>query len=72
MLDCPHCDHHVWSTDAWVRHVHHHQLELPMFHELKLEQVSPAESTEVQVALGQSQHVKKWIFSLTYILVDTS
>ena len=22
MLGCPHCDHHVWCTDAWVKHVH--------------------------------------------------
>ena len=21
MLGCPHYDHHVWSTDAWVKHV---------------------------------------------------
>ena len=21
MLGCPHCDCHVWSTDAWVKHV---------------------------------------------------
>ena len=54
MLGCTHCDHNVWSTGAWVKHAHHHDLELPMFLELKLEQVSPAESTKVLEALGRS------------------
>ena len=45
MLGCPHCDHHVWSTNAWVKHVHTHHPELPMFIEMKLEYVSPSEST---------------------------
>ena len=53
MLGHLHCNHHVWSTDAWVKHVHNHHSELPMFLELKLEQVSPAESTEVLEALGK-------------------
>ena len=57
MLGCPHCDHHVWSTDARVKHVHNCHSELLMFLELKLEQVSPAESTKFLEALGQSQHV---------------
>ena len=59
MLGCPHCDHHVWSTDAWVKHVHHCHSELPMFLELKLEQISPAESTEILEAINVSQDVKK-------------
>ena len=36
MLGCPHCDHHVWSTDAWVKHVHTHHPELPMFIEMEV------------------------------------
>ena len=72
MLACPHCDHHVWSIDAWVKHVHHHQSELPMFLELKLQQILPTESTEILEAISVSQDVKKWMFSLTTILVGTS
>ena len=59
MLGCTHCDHHVWSTDAWIRHVHHCHSELPIFLELKLEQTLPAESTEILEAINVSQDVKK-------------
>ena len=31
MLGCPLCDHHVWSTDAWVKHSCNCHSELPMF-----------------------------------------
>ena len=58
MLGCPHCDHHAWSTDAWVKHVCHHHLELPIFLELKLEQLSLAESTEIPEAISVPQDVK--------------
>ena len=47
MSGYPHCDHHVWSTDAWIKHVCHCHSELSMFLELKLEQILPAESTEI-------------------------
>ena len=59
MLGCSHCDHHVWSTHAWVKLVCNHHSELPMFLEMKLQPVSPAESTEVLEALGMSQDIKK-------------
>ena len=32
MLCCPHCDHHVWSTDAWVKHVYTHHSQAPNVH----------------------------------------
>ena len=47
MLGCSYCDHYVWSTDAWVKHVHTYHPELPIFIEMKLESVTPAESAEV-------------------------
>ena len=55
MLGCPHCDHHVWSTDAWVKHVCIHYPELPMCIEMKLEHVFPSESAEVLEALATFQ-----------------
>ena len=68
MLGCP----HVWPTYAWVKHVCHHHSELPMFLELKLEQISPAESTDILEAINLSQDVEKQMFSHTSILVVTS
>ena len=64
MLGCLHCDHHVWSTDAWVKHVQHYHSELPMFLELKLEQISPVESTEILEDINVSPDVKKYTFHL--------
>ena len=65
MLGCPHCDHHMWSTNEWVKHVHTHHPKLPMLLEMKLEPVTPAESAEVLEALATSQgpsdtSVQKW------------
>ena len=59
MLGCHHSDHHIWSTDASIKHVCHHHSELPMFLELKLEQILPAESTEILEAINMLQDVKK-------------
>ena len=59
MLGCPHCDNRVWSTDAWVKHICHCHLELPMFLELKLQQILPAESTLILEAISVPQDVKK-------------
>ena len=59
MLGCPHCNHHVWSTNTWVKHVKHHHPELPMFLELKLEHVSSVESAEVLETISVPQDVKK-------------
>ena len=55
MLGCPHCDHHVWSTDVWVKHVCTHHPKLLMFIEIKLEHVPPAESADILEALVPSQ-----------------
>ena len=55
MLGCPHCDHHVWSTNAWVKHVCTHHPEIPMFIEMKSEHVSPSESVEVLETLATQQ-----------------
>ena len=55
MLGCPHCNHHVWSTDAWLKDVHTNHPRLPMFIEMKLEHVTPAESADVLEALATSQ-----------------
>ena len=56
MLGYPHCDHHVWSTNAWVKHVCTCHPELPMFIEMKLEHVTAAESAEVLEGLATSQY----------------
>ena len=29
MLGCPHCEHCVWSTDAWAKHIYTHHLVFP-------------------------------------------
>ena len=55
MLGCPHCNHRVCSTDAWVKHIHTHHPGLLMFIEIKLEHVTPAESAEVLEVLATSQ-----------------
>ena len=55
MLGCTHCDHHMWSTDAWAKHVHTHHPKLPSFIEMKLEPVTPVESSEVLGVLATSQ-----------------
>ena len=65
MLGCPHCDHLMWSTDAQVKHVHIHHPKLPMFIEMELEDVTPAESVEVLEVIATSQgppdtNVQKW------------
>ena len=31
MLGCPYCNHHMWFTVAWVKHVVTHHTKLPMF-----------------------------------------
>ena len=62
MLGHPHCDHHVWYTDAWVKHVCTHHPELPMFIEMKLEHVTPAESAEVLEVLASSQGLPIQVF----------
>ena len=59
MLSCPHCNHHVWSTGTWVKHVEHCHPGLPMFLELKLVQVFSAESAEGLGTIKVSQNVKK-------------
>ena len=55
MLGCPHCDHHIWFTDAWVKHVYTHHAKLPMFIEMKIESVTPVESAEVLEAVATSK-----------------
>ena len=55
MLGCPHCEHHVWSTDAWTKQMCTHHPSLPMFVEVKLECVTPEESMEVMAVLTASQ-----------------
>ena len=55
MLGCSHCEHHVWSTDAWAKHICMHHSGLPMFVEENLECAIPEESEEVLVVLNSSQ-----------------
>ena len=54
MLGCPHCEHCVWPTDAWAKHIHTHHPCFPMFVEVKLECVTPEESEEVLAVLTAS------------------
>ena len=54
MLSCPHCNHHMWSTDVWAKHIHTHHPKLHMFIEMKLEHVTPAESAEVLEVIAPS------------------
>ena len=55
MLGCPHCEHQVWSTDAWTKHIHTHYPGLPMLVEVKMGCVTPEESEEVLAILSASQ-----------------
>ena len=55
MMGCPHCEHHVWSTDAWTKHIHTHHPGLLIFVEMKSEDASHEESEEVLVVLASSQ-----------------
>ena len=55
MLGCPHCEHKVWSTDVWAKHIYTHHPGLPMFVEMKLECVTPEESEEVLAVMASSQ-----------------
>ena len=52
---CPHCEHCVWSTNAWAKHLCFHHSGLPMFVEMKLECVTPEKSEDVLVALTPSK-----------------
>ena len=47
MLGCPHCEHCVWSTGAWAKHIQTHHTGFPLFMEMKLECVTPKESEEI-------------------------
>ena len=55
MLGWPHCEHHVWSTDAWAKHICTCHPSFPMFVEVKLECVMPEESEEVLTVLAASK-----------------
>ena len=55
MLRCPHCEHCIWSTDSWAKHIHTHHASFPTFVEMKLECLMPKDSQKVLAALAASQ-----------------